>query len=61
MENDLSKYYNQKVYSNEQDLFKTLTYTYPTSFNDYFAFFNDINFLNVCEHITWINTLDLIT
>ncbi|CAD8205602.1 unnamed protein product [Paramecium octaurelia] len=61
LENDLSKYYNQKVYSNEQDLFKTLTYTYPSSFDAYFAFFNDINFLNVCEHITWINTLDLIT
>ncbi|CAK86810.1 unnamed protein product (macronuclear) [Paramecium tetraurelia] len=61
MDNDLNKYYNEKVYSNEQDLFKTLINTYPSSFDDYFAFFNNVNFLNVCEHITWIKSLQLIT
>lgn len=50
---DLSQEYNDRVYTNEQELFKTLTQSYPSAFDSYFDYFNKVNYFNICDHIRW--------
>lgn len=55
---DINDYYNDRVYEIEQDLFRSVSTTYPTQFDTYFSYFNQVNFLNLCDEIQWIQKLD---
>lgn len=46
--------YNERVFSNEENLFNSLSVTYPVQLDKYFDIFANTNYYNLCNFIQWI-------